>query len=267
VPLGSRSAIERSVELSWINPMFHSTWAPLVQAAMAASIFPPRPLPWRTNVLPATYEVLVTEGRTLPTGNRTTLPLSMRWDTLARRRADVSTDPPHLDVAYARAPVGALSSPAPHSATSRTVLRGFDGPALLGLGGCRRARRWALQSNGSRCVTTSESYGRSHADAVARTRMRRARGCRGEAVGRCPRPGCSCCAAVTARSTRVGRSMSSAGLRATGPASRAATRPAGCPSSSSLRCRCSTALLLAARRHGSSACRGQRSSRCLAPIR
>src|SRR5450755_4821795 len=30
--------------------------------------------------------------------------------------------------------------------------------------------------------------------------MRRARARRGEAVGRCPRPGCICCAAVTARS-------------------------------------------------------------------
>ena len=106
-----------------------------------------------------------------------------------------------------------------------------------------------LLANGSGCVTTTRT--------VARTRMRRACRRRGEAVARWPRPGSMCCAAATARSTRAGRSISSAGLSATEPASRAAIRPAGCRSSSSLRCRWPTARLLAARRHASSACRGQ----------
>ena len=63
----------------------------------------------------------------------------------------------------------------------------------------------------------------------------------GEAIDRCPRPGCICCAAPTARSIRIGPSISSAGLRAIEPAPRVGTRPAGCPSSSRMRSRCLTA--------------------------
>jgi hypothetical protein len=66
----------------------------------------------------------------------------------------------------------------------------------------------------------------------------RARPCphRGEAIERCPRRGCICCAAPTARFTRVGRPISSADLRGIEPGAQVATQPAGCPSSS----RCDT---------------------------
>lgn len=100
-----------------------------------------------------------------------------------------------------------------------------------------------------------------------RRRMRRACLRRREAVDRCPKPGCICCAAATARSTRAGRWISSAGLRATEPGQPAATRPVDFPSRLSLRCRCLTARLLAARRRVSSAYRGRRSSRSSAPLR
>lgn len=63
----------------------------------------------------------------------------------------------------------------------------------------------------------------------------------GEAIDRCPRRGYICCAAPTARFTRVGPSIWSADLRVTEPSPRVATRRAGCPSSLRTRCRCSTA--------------------------
>jgi hypothetical protein len=56
-------------------------------------------------------------------------------------------------------------------------------------------------------------------------------------MDRCPRRGCICCAALTARFTRVGPSISSADLRVIEPAPRVATRPAGCPSSLRMRYR------------------------------
>jgi hypothetical protein len=68
-------------------------------------------------------------------------------------------------------------------------------------------------------------------------------------------------------SLRVGPSISTADLRVIEPAPRVATRPAGCPSSLRMRCRCRTARPRAARRHASNGYRGLTSSRCSAPLR
>lgn len=80
-----------------------------------------------------------------------------------------------------------------------------------------------------------------------------------------PMPGCICCAAATGRSTPAGQSISTAGLPATSVASPVATRPAVCPSSLQWQSQWTTEPLPAAKRHASSACRGQPSPRYSPP--